>query len=266
MLAIATFTANRSSVSQVPSFMSEDVKIAYEVYGEGEPIVLIHGFASNAKVNWGSTGWIELLTRSGRQVITIDNRGHGKSAKLHDPERYSAREMALDASRLVAHLGHARADIMGYSMGARLAALLGIYHAPQVRSLVIAGLAANMIHGVGGADEVVAALRAPSLAKAEGLQGKAFRAFAEQTGSDLEALAACMSSHRVLVSSDELATIKAPALIVAGDEDTIAGPVATLVDAIPGAEGVVLPGRDHMKAVGDRTFKLSVLDFLDRRP
>jgi pimeloyl-ACP methyl ester carboxylesterase len=75
-----------------------------------------------------------------------------------------------------------------------------------------------------------------------------------------------MSSHRVLVGEDELATIKAPALVVAGEDDTIAGAVEPLVDAIPGAEGVVLPGRDHMKAVGDKTYKLSVLDFLDRRP
>ena len=66
--------------------MSDDVEIAYEVHGEGEPILLIHGFASNGKVNWGSTGWIELLTRAGRQAIVIDNRGHGKSTKLHDPE------------------------------------------------------------------------------------------------------------------------------------------------------------------------------------
>ena len=246
--------------------MSDDVEIAYEVHGEGEPILLIHGFASNGKVNWGSTGWVELLTKAGRQAIVIDNRGHGKSAKLHDPERYSAREMTLDSSRLIAHLGHERVDIMGYSMGARLTALLGIHHPQQARSVIIAGLAANMIRGVPGSEEVVAALRAPSLAQAKGEQGKAFRAFAEQTKSDLEALAACMSSHRVLVGEDELATIKAPALVVAGEDDTIAGAVEPLVDAIPGAEGVVLPGRDHMKAVGDKTYKLSVLDFLDRRP
>ena len=246
--------------------MSDDVEIAYEVHGEGEPILLIHGFASNGKVNWGSTGWVELLTKAGRQAIVIDNRGNGKSAKLHDPERYSAREMTLDSSRLIAHLGHERVDIMGYSMGARLTALLGIHHPQQARSLIIAGLSANMIRGVPGSEEVVAALRAPSLAQAKGEQGKAFRAFAEQTKSDLEALAACMSSHRVLVGEDELATIKAPALVVAGEDDTIAGAVEPLVDAIPGAEGVVLPGRDHMKAVGDKTYKLSVLDFLDRRP
>jgi len=245
--------------------MSDDVRIAYEVHGDGEPILLIHGFASNSRINWQSTGWIDLLTKVGRQVITIDNRGHGKSDKPHDAERYSSAEMALDSSKLINHLGHEKVDVMGYSMGARLTALLGINHATQTRSLVIAGLASNMITGVSGSQEIVSALRAPSLAGAKGVQGRAFRAFAEQTGSDLEALAACMSSHRVLVNEEDLGKIAVPTLVVAGDEDDLAGSVSTLVDAIPFAEGIVLPGKDHMKAVGDKTYKLSVLDFLDRR-
>ena len=173
--------------------------------------------------------------------------------------------MARDSSNLISHLGHETVDVMGYSMGARLTALLGINHPVQTRSLVIAGLAGNMINGVRGSDEIVAALRAPSLARVKGAQGKAFRAFAEQTGSDLDALAACMSSHRIKVSVEELKKITAPTLVVAGEEDDIAGSVGTLVDAIPYAEGIVLAGKDHMKAVGDKTFKLSVLDFLDRR-
>jgi pimeloyl-ACP methyl ester carboxylesterase len=250
----------------LPSFDSDGVKIAFDVHGEGEPILLIHGFASNASVNWRSTGWIDLLSKAGRQVITIDNRGHGKSEKLYDTSAYTSRQMAADSSRLLAHLGLPRADIMGYSMGARLTALMGIHHAEQVRSLIIAGLAGNMIHGVGGAAEIAAALWAESAGKVKDAGAKAFRLFAEQTNSDLEALAACISSHREIVTTEDLDKINVPALVVAGEDDEIAGSVSTLVDAIPGSEGVVLPGRDHMKAVGDKTYKLSVLDFLDRRP
>lgn len=250
----------------LPSFDSDGVKIAYDVHGEGEPILLIHGFASNAAVNWKSTGWIDLLTKAGRQVITIDNRGHGKSEKLYEPDAYTSRQMAADSSRLLTHLGLPMADIMGYSMGARLTALIGIHHGAQARSLIIAGLAGNMIHGVGGAAEIAEALRAESAGAVKDAGAKAFRLFAEQTKSDLEALATCISSHREIVTVEDLGKINAPALVVAGEDDEIAGSVSTLVDAIPGAEGVVLPGRDHMKAVGDKTYKLSVLDFLDRRP
>lgn len=250
----------------MPTFMSDNVKIAYDVHGEGEPILLIHGFASNARVNWQSTGWVDLLVKVGRQVITIDNRGHGKSQKLYEPEQYDARAMAGNSANLIEHLGHERVDIMGYSMGARLTALVGIHYPARARSLVLGGLASNMITGVGGSQEIVTALRAPSLAKAKGTQGKAFRTFAEQTGGDLEALAACMSSQRILVSEDELTGIRLPTLIVVGGDDEIAGSAGPLQAAIAGSEAVTLPGRDHMKAVGDKTFKLTVLDFLDRRP
>lgn len=250
----------------MPKFSSDGVEIAYDVFGEGEPILLIHGFASNVKVNWQSTGWIDLLTKAGRQVIALDNRGHGRSEKLYDPALYTAREMARDSSRLIAHLGHERLDIMGYSMGARLTALLGIHHSEQARSLTIAGLAGNMIRGVGGAEEIAAALRAKSIDEVTDAGARAFRMFAEQTKSDLEALATCIRTHREVVTEPDLATITAPTLVVAGEDDDIAGPVRVLVDAIPGSEGVVLPGRDHMKAVGDKTYKLAVLDFLDRRP
>jgi pimeloyl-ACP methyl ester carboxylesterase len=249
----------------MPSFMSDDVKIAYEVHGDGEPILLIHGFASNIRVNWRSTGWIDLLEKVGRQVIAIENRGHGRSQKLYEPGLYTSETMALDASRLISHLGHEQVDIMGYSMGARITAMMGFLHADQCRSLVIAGLAGNMITGVEGGEEIIAALQAPSAAKAKGEQGKAFRAFAEQTGSDLQALAACMAAHRRKVSVEELGQIDAPTLIVVGEKDEVAGKAGPLAEAIPGAESVVLERRDHMTAVGDKTFKLSVLDFLDRR-
>jgi pimeloyl-ACP methyl ester carboxylesterase len=114
--------------------------------------------------------------------------------------------------------------------------------------------------------KLLTALRAESAGKVKDAGAKAFRLFAEQTNSDLEALAACISSHREIVTTEDLDKINVPALVVAGEDDEIAGSVSTLVDAIPGSEGVVLPGRDHMKAVGDKTYKLSVLDFLDRRP
>ena len=150
-------------------------------------------------------------------------------------------------------------------MGARLASILAIEHPERVRSLVLAGLAANMIHGLAGGEEIADALLAPQLSVVEGSVGRAFRMFAEQTRSDLAALAACIRASRQEIPTEQLARISCPVLVVAGN-DEIAGPLAPLVEAIPGAEGLSLKGRDHMKAVGDREFKLAVLDFLDRRP
>ena len=245
----------------MPTFDSDGVEIAYREAGEGPPVLLIHGFGSNIDVNWGDTGWISTLADAGHQVVALDNRGHGASAKLYDKAAYAAPEMAEDARRLLDHRGIVEADIMGYSMGARIAAFLAISHPARVRRLVLAGLAANMIEGVPGGEAIAQALEADSLADVTGTEPRAFRKFAEQTRSDLKALAACMRSSREKIDREALARIRCPVLIVAGALDDIAGPVAPLVDAIPNAKGLILPRRNHMNAVGDRDYKAAVVEF-----
>lgn len=246
----------------MPAFDSDGVEIAYTLSGEGPPILLIHGFASNARTNWIDTGWVAVLERAGRTVICVDNRGHGESEKLYDPARYSSPIMAEDAANLLGHLGIAQADIMGYSMGARICAFLTINHPERVRSAVFAGLAANMIHGVDGSEEVARALEAESLDDVRDPMPRAFRLFAESTKSDLKALAACMRSQRQKITLEELGDIAVPVLVAAGTEDEVAGPTGPLAAAIEGARTLDIPGRDHMRAVGDKVYKQGVLDFL----
>lgn len=239
------------------------VIIDYDLWGNGAPVLLIHGFASNARVNWVDTGWVGTLNQAGYQAITFDNRGHGKSSKLYDPSFYSAELMAEDAKRLIDHLGYRRGAVMGYSMGARIAAVLTIHNPSLVSAAVFAGLAANMMTGIRDAETIAAALEADRLDDIKDETARRFRIFAEQTGSDLKALAACMRASRQAASAEELQRIQVPVLVVAGSEDETAGPVEALVKAIPGARGLVIPGRDHMKTVGDRRFKEAVVAFLD---
>jgi pimeloyl-ACP methyl ester carboxylesterase len=246
------------------NFDSAGVRIAFDDAGEGEPVLLIHGFASNGRVNWVDTGWVSRLIDAGFRVITIDNRGHGESEKLYDPALYDASTMAEDAARLLQHLGIAHSHVMGYSMGARIAAFLTINHPELVRDAVFAGLAQRMITGIGGGPEIAAALEAPSINEAPSPEAKAFRYFAELTKSDLKALAACIKSSRVKITLEMLATIKAPVLVVAGGADSVAGPVEPLVEAISGARGLTLPERNHMNAVGDKTYKQAVVEFFRR--
>ncbi len=244
-------------------FDSDGVEIAFEVEGEGEPILLIHGFASNGRINWTATGWVKFLSERGRQVISIDNRGHGFSQKLYDPAAYPSTLMAEDARRLIEHLGYEAMDVMGYSMGARISAFLAIRHPERVRRVVLAGLAENMIRGLGGSEIIAEALEADSPAEVADEEARGFREFAARTGSDLKALAACMRAARQRISAADLAGIKAPVLVVAGGDDAIAGAVEPLVAAIPGARGVTLAGKDHMKAVGAPDYKRAVADFLE---
>ena len=244
-------------------FNSDGVEIAFDVWGEGPPILLIHGFASNMNVNWVSTGWVKTLVATGRQVIAIDNRGHGQSEKLYDSALYSAPIMADDAARLLRHLKIEKTDVMGYSMGARISAFLTMEHPNMVRRAVFAGLASRMITGVGGSDAIAEALEAEDRPLNVDRAAMAFRIFAEQTKSDLKALSACIRSSRVKIKEEALAAIKIPVLVVAGEMDDVAGKVSGLTSIIPGSRGVTLPNRNHMNSVGDSGFKSAVVEFLN---
>ena len=247
------------------SFNSDGVRIAFTDEGEGEPILLIHGFASNVATNWRDAHWLRTLTGAGRRVVAFDNRGHGQSEKLYDPELYGAPEMAEDARRLLDHLGIERADVMGYSMGARIAAFLVFKHPERVRSLVLAGAGINFVHGMVGSGPIARALEAPSIEDVTNETARSFRAFAEQTGSDLKALAACIRGPREKIRPEDLAKIAVPTLVGVGSKDVIAGSGEELARLIPGAQLLDIEGRDHMKAVGDARFKQGVLDFLTKR-
>mgnify|MGYP001765220587 CR=1 FL=1 len=247
-------------------FNSAGVEIAFKdshpAHGHGEPILLIHGFASNHVVNWESTGWLRTLHDAGYRVIMVDNRGHGQSQKLYSPSDYSSPIMADDARRLLDHLGIERAAVMGYSMGARISAFLTLNYPSRVSRVVFSGLAEGMVLGVPGAEAIADGLEAPSRGDVTDPGALSFRIFAENTRSDLKALAACIRSSRVKIKPEALARISCPVLVVAGEADDVAGPVAPLVALMPTARGVTLPGRNHMNAVGDKGHKQAVLEFL----
>ena len=247
------------------SFDSDGIRIVYRDEGHGEPILLIHGFASNTATNWADPRWISLLLESGRRVIAFDNRGHGFSEKLYDPSLYGAPSMAEDARRLLDHLGIERADVLGYSMGARIAAFLVLRHPERVRSVILGGLGINMVRGMVGSGPLAKALEEDSIDHVSNDTARSFRAFAEQTKSDLKALAACMRGPREKITPEQLATIQIPVLVAVGTNDVIGGSGAELAKLIRGAQFLEIEGRDHMKAVGDAKFKQGVLDFLTKR-
>jgi pimeloyl-ACP methyl ester carboxylesterase len=249
----------------MPSFSNNGVEIAYLDEGEGEPIVLVHGFASTKEVNWVDPGWVALLRKSGRRVIALDNRGHGQSAKLYDPEQYLIGIMAGDVRALMDHLGLARADIMGYSLGARITAYLAYSQPQRLRCAVFGGLGIGLVAGRILGENVATALEAETPSQITDATGRAFRAFADQTRSDRRALAACLRGSRRLMTKEEAASIGVPVLIAVGTTDDIAGSARELARIIPDSEVLDIPGRDHMRAVGDKVYKAGVLDFLSRR-
>jgi len=225
------------------SFSSDGVEIAFIDEGaagsRGTPVLLIHGFASNVATNWTATGWVGDLTAKGYRVIGFDNRGHGKSEKLYELAQYGAPLMAEDARRLLDHLSIPKAHVIGYSMGARIAAFLALNHPERVASLVFGGLGINMVRGMAGTGPIAHALEAASIDEA------------------------CIRSARDPITAEALGGLSCPVLVAVGETDVVGGSGPDLARLIPGAQAFVIQGRDHMKAVGDRTFKEAIFAFLE---
>jgi pimeloyl-ACP methyl ester carboxylesterase len=251
----------------MPRFVHGPIEIAYLDEGNGDPVVLVHGFASTKEVNWVQPGWVSTLVKAGRRAIALDNRGHGQSTKLYEPADYHTDILVDDVCGLLDHLGLRSADVLGYSMGARICAFMAAHRPARVRSAILGGLGIRLVDGtVGLNDDIAGALEAPSLADVQDPTGRQFRAFAEQTRSDLKALAACLRGSRQTLPVAEAQAIGLPVLIAVGTKDQVAGPAQPLAALIPAARALDIPNRDHMLAVGDKVFKAGVLAFLRQRP
>jgi len=247
-------------------FENDGLKLAFLDEGEGEPILLIHGFASSAFYNWIQPGWIQTLTGAGYRTIAIDNRGHGSSDKPHDRSVYTPTLMAADAAALLDHLDIPQAHVMGYSMGARISAFLALQHPERVHDLVFGGLGIGMVEGAGDWTPIAEALLADDPDEISHPRGRMFRMFADKTKSDKVALAACVITSKEEISEENMARITQPALVAVGTKDDIGGDPHRLAALMPRGEAIDVPNRDHMLAVGDKVFKQAVLGFLQRNP
>jgi pimeloyl-ACP methyl ester carboxylesterase len=249
------------------TFVSNGVEIAYSNFeplteDKRQPIVLIHGFASTHAVNWLFTQWVKTLTEDGRRVIVLDSRGHGRSQKLYDPAQYALDLMAQDVANLLGHLGIARADVMGYSLGARIATVLTVARPELVRRLILGGIGQYLVQDAGLPGGLAEAMEAERIEDIDNSMLKIFRGFAESTRSDLKALAACVRGARKTISPALLARIECPVLICVGTRDDVAGDPSPLEPLFANVRIVDIPGRDHNRAVGDRIYKQAVLEFL----
>ena len=252
------------------TFTSGGLQLAYDdIQPEGAAgtVLLVHGFATSRAENWRRLGWYGAFERKGWRVVALDLRGHGESEKPHDPAAYGRDDLVGDLGALMDHLGLQRADLMGYSMGARLALQMALAHPGRVSNLIVGGIGGRMLQPPPGP--------APSMSMAEAMRAedpetitektmKGFRLFAEQQGEDRLALAAFSEGRggAVLTEAD-LAAISAPTLVVAGSRDEMAGDPQALADAIPGAKAVTLPACDHFSAIPHALYKAAVFDFLE---
>src|SRR5579864_2437619 len=226
-------------------FDSDGVRLHYEVHGseDGRPLVAVHGFASDYQLNWVGSRWQETMTGAGFRVIGLDCRGHGRSEKPHDPAAYAVETMAADVARLLDHLGVDSAAYLGYSMGARIGLQLVLDQPRRVERAVLGG-----IGSAGSIEEADAIAHALEIGEpTDDPVAQSFYGFASARPiNDLKALAACMRGLRPHADPERLSAIRVPILVVAGDRDEIARGAPELIELIPTARLVTIPGRDHM--------------------
>jgi pimeloyl-ACP methyl ester carboxylesterase len=242
---------------------SDGTKIAYEIFGDGPPVLLVHGFAASRVITWANTNWVSWLTRAGLRAIALDCRGHGQSDKPHDVTAYDDRTMAADALAVLDQLGLPRADIIGYSMGGYLAMNLMHLTPARVGRTVIAGVGANYFSFWPDRNETIArGLLAPDPETVTDRVAQEFRTFATRAGNDLVALAACMRRSRLSLTREEIHRLPHPVLVVDGELDSMAGRPEPLAELFPDGKAVVVPRRNHHSTVGDPRFKEAARAFL----
>jgi pimeloyl-ACP methyl ester carboxylesterase len=228
------------------------------------PVVLHHGFAVNAQVNWVLPGVVRALTAAGRMVFALDARGHGESDKPHDPASYGDSAMARDLSGLFDVIGAPQVHLAGYSMGG-IVSLVTAARDRRISRLVVGGIggAVTVAGGVQGGlldrDAIERALLTDDPASITDKQAAQFRGFADMVGCDRLALAAHMKAIRV--NRIALQDITAPTLVLAGRDDPLAANPQLLADAIADAKVQLVPG-DHFTAVTDPGFAPAIVAFL----
>ena len=246
-------------------FSSGGVTLAYDDIGprDAPAIVLVHGFSSNRNENWRRVGWLGAFERRRFRAVAFDVRGHGESDKPHDPAAYSHEQLVGDIFALMDHLQLSRADLMGYSMGARLALAAALAKPELFKALILGGVGGRLFDAPPPGTPMADAMDADTPeAIAEPLL-RSFRQFADEQGEDRKALAACARAQHGSWDVKRLGELRVPTLVVAGARDALAGDPEVLARAIPGARSVTLPGCDHFSAIPHALFKATVFDFLD---
>lgn len=249
----------------MPTFLSNGIELYFETHGEGRPLVLVHGFASDLRRNWKDVGWFHWMADAGFEVIALDARGHGKSAKLHDTEDYTGLKMAEDVVNLIDHLGLDKVCLMGYSMGGMISTRVVECFGDRIEKAVLAGVGGSMVtRRTVNSSAIADAMVAESVDEITDPGAKGFRIFADASGADRLSLAAYMRAGRPSFEKETLAKVEVPILVVAGERDDLVGDPGELATCFPNGRAVVVPRRDHLNTVGDRVYRDAVIEFLSR--
>jgi pimeloyl-ACP methyl ester carboxylesterase len=258
----------------VPYAENDDIRIFYKTIGEGFPLVLQHGFTGSHETWFGrrkEVNYVEALQKR-YQLVLLDARGHGKSSKPHDPEKYTTKKMVEDIVTVLDELSIEKAAFWGYSMGGSLGLGAGKYAPDRFCSYVIGGA------GLSERDSKERVQRSKGYVKLLEQGAEAFIALLEDLrgskyenrekerwmNADLDAYIACSSFYENIGMSEYLPDILTPFLIYVGEEDWAYLPAKECAEIIPNAQFVSFPGLNHFGAsTGSKVVLPYVLKFLE---
>ena len=237
----------------------DGVEIAWTELGEGRPVVLIHGYFSDAQTNWVKYGHAAKVAALGRRVILPDLRAHGLSARPHDAAAYPPDALAKDGMALIEHLGLTDYDLGGYSLGARTSVRMVAMGATPGR-LVLSGMGLEGLLDTGRRAAHFRRILTNLGSFERGSSEWMAEAFLKTTGGDPVALLGILDTF-VDTSRAELAGIAQPVLVLAGEDDDDNGSHRALADLLPDARLVETPG-NHMSAVVKKELGDAIAAFL----
>lgn len=247
---------------QTQTFESFDgTMLAWRELGEGRPLVLIHGYFSDADTNWIKYGTAAKLVAAGFRVIMPDLRAHGDSGKPHEAAAYPPDALAMDAEALIAHLGLTDYDLGGYSLGARTTVrVLARGIAPKPRRAVLSGLGDEGVVDTGRRAGFFRRVLTNFGSFKHGDPEFMSQAFLKTTGGDPQALL-CVLDTFVDTPVEDVAKIDLPVLVVGGAADDEVGSFEELAAMLPQGRFVEIPG-NHMSAVTRAELGEAIVSFL----
>ena len=238
---------------------ADGTRLAWRELGEGRPVVLIHGYVSDAYTNWIRYGHAARIAATGRRVVMPDLRGHGDSARPHDPAAYSPDALADDGFALIAQLGLTDYDLGGYSLGARTTVRM-LARGAAPRRAIVAGMGLQGLVDTGARGAFFARVFEAAGTHERGSPEWFAEAFMKTTGGDPVALRLILDTF-VDTPAAEIARIALPVLVVGGVDDRDNGSIAALADLLPNGVHRSVPG-NHMSAVTRAELGAAIADFL----
>jgi pimeloyl-ACP methyl ester carboxylesterase len=238
---------------------SDGISIHVREVGQGRPLILVHGYFSEADTNWIKYGHAALLADAGFRVIMPDLRAHGLSAKPHDPAHYPKDILADDQFALVEHLGLTDFDLGGYSLGGRTVARM-LARGCRPGKAIISGMG---LEGLSDTGKRAGHFRhvLTNLGQHErGSPAFMAEAFLKTTGGDPVALLGILDTF-IDTPVEAIAAFDLPVAVICGEEDQDNGSASALAEALPQGELISVPG-NHMSAVIKPELGQAMRDFL----